>query len=210
MLGLSPLFGRWGSMLLFAVLLAGCGSANTSATSTPSPRVTPTPTQSQSTVRPTALGTPRLTGTPVATSVPPPTGWADSFCLPYADVVVAQELARDIGRALDEDADDDAAGLAHELAPTVAGIRTSLASLPAWTGADELLAAISTMLDADDELVTYYLRFLEEGRDPALDKALETEATLREAAVPAVELALSAVAAAGVSCPGLNFTLDKP
>lgn len=190
-------------MLVAAVgLLAACASDTPGPSPTPSPRVTATAGASQSTQSPTAP--------PTASVQPWPTGWDASFCVAYADIVVAQELARDIGRAIDDEATDDAIGLTHELATTVTQVRTELADVPVWAGAEPALNAIDTLLDTDEQLVTYYLRYLEQGRDPAHQRAIETEATLRDVAVPAVEDALANLAGAGLACPGQNFTLDKP
>ena len=44
-----------------------------------------------------------------------PVGWDDAFCSIFADVVVAQELAIDIERALEEENARDARGLARDL-----------------------------------------------------------------------------------------------
>lgn len=141
---------------------------------------------------------------------PWPAGWNTGFCATFVDVVVAQQLARDIGRALDDSATDDAIGLAHELGTTVEGIRTALTDLPEWPGAASLMTALEAMLNADDDLVTFYLRNLEEGKAGALDRAHEVEATLRNDAVPGVEAALAPLVAGGLTCPGTNLTLETP
>lgn len=201
----SARFRPAGLLMVLAVAVAACGGGTPSATGTASPRVSPTPTAPNGTSTPT---TPPPTSTPG--TVPWPAEWDDAFCAAYADIVVAQELARDIGRALDDDARDDAIGLTHELAGVLAGLRLSLAELPNWEGAEAALAAIDIMLADDDELVTFYLRYLEEDREPALERAKEMEQKLRETDVPAVEEALATLADLGLACPGLNFTLDKP
>jgi hypothetical protein len=66
------------------------------------------------------------------------------------------------------------------------------------------------MLDTDDQLAIFYLRYLEEARDAAYDRALEIEATLRDEAIPAVEDALAGLEGSGLGCPGLSFNLEKP
>lgn len=144
------------------------------------------------------------------TVLPWPAGWDIAFCTTFVDIVVAQELARDIGRALDESVTEDAIGLTHELGTTVEGIRTGLADLPEWPGAAALVTALGAMLDADDQLATFYLRYLEEGRAGALDRAHEVEATLREDAVPAAEAALAPLVGDGLTCPETNLMLEKP
>jgi hypothetical protein len=187
-------------------LVAACGASVTPTATSTSPTLSPRLTASA----PPGLSQTPATAPPSATALPRPAGWDATFCAAYTDIVVAQELARDIGRALDEDSKQDAIGLARELEATVVGVRTTLTALPAWPGGEQLLSAVNAMLDTDEELVTNYLRFLEENRDPALDRAHERETALREEIVPAVEVALAELAAAGFSCPGLNFTLDKP
>jgi hypothetical protein len=147
---------------------------------------------------------------PSPTVAPWPAGWNTAFCATFVDVVVAQQLARDIGRALADSATDDAIGLAHELGTTVEGIRTALTDLPEWSGAAALVTALEAMLAADGDLVTFYLRNLEEGKAGALDRAHEVEATLRNDAVPGVEAALAPLVAGGLTCPGINLTLETP
>jgi hypothetical protein len=184
-------------------VVAACGTGTTSTPTLP-PLVTPGSTDI--TAPPIATVTPR----PSASQPTRPAGWDDDFCTAFAEVVIAQQLARDIGRALGEDDRDDAAGLAHELGTTVEGIRALIGELPEWTGDDELLTALGALLDEDEQLVTFYLRYLEQDRAPALDRAHGVEVVLREQAVPAVETALAKLARQGLTCPGLSFDLETP
>jgi hypothetical protein len=189
--------------LFGGALLAGCGGGAPAISPSRSPIVTvPAVTSPPPNATPSARIPP--------TAPPWPAGWDTAFCTAFADVIVAQQLARDIGRALDDSATDDAIGLTHELATTVDGVRTALTDLPEWTGATSLLTALEAMLNADDDLVTFYLRYLEEGKKGALDRAHEVEATLRTDAVPGVEAALAPLIADGLSCPGINLTLETP
>ncbi len=184
-------------------MLAGCGGGAPGISPSRSPIVTVP-----------AVGSPPPNTTPtvrVSPTAPPwPAAWDTAFCTAFVDVVVAQELARDIGRALDDSAKDDAIGLTHELGTTVEGIRAELADIPEWTGAEALMTALDVMLGADNQLVTFYLRYLEEGKNGALDRAHEVEATLRTDAVPAVEAALAPLVDDGLTCPGINLTLETP
>ncbi len=66
------------------------------------------------------------------------------------------------------------------------------------------------MLNADDDLVMFYLRYLEQGKNGALDRAHEVETTLRNDAVPAVVAALAPLVVDGLTCPGTNLTLETP
>lgn len=184
-------------------MLAACGTGTLSSPTLP-PLVTPGPTTA--TTSPGATSTP----TPSASQQAWPAGWDDDFCTAFAEVVIAQQLARDIGRALGEDDREDAAGLAHELATTIEGIRASIGELPEWTGDDELLTALGALLDEDEQLVTFYLRYLEQDRAAALDRAHEVEVALRDQAVPAAETAVAKLANQGLTCPGLSFDLETP
>jgi hypothetical protein len=192
------------SALVVVGLLAACGGATSSPLRTSTPRPTAT--------IPVDAPTDGVTEAPTSTAsaVPWPAGWDSAFCLAYTDIVVAQELARDIGRALDDDDEEDAIGLAHELGGVVAAVRTLIDELPPWEGSQRLLDAIDEMLADDEQLVTFYLRYLEESRDGALQRARDVEETLRENDVPRVEAALLALAEIGLTCPGQSFSLDKP
>ena len=188
-------------VLLLCSVIAGCGGGST-ATPTLRPLVTPG-------ITPTA---PRATATsaPSPTSSPSwPAGWDDAFCVAFDELVVAQQLARDIGRALADEAPEDAVGLTHELGRTVTGVRTLLTELPEWDGAEDAQAAINALLAEDEQLVTFYVRFLEEDRAPALERARESEAALRDQAVPAVETELAQLANEGLACPA-GFDLETP
>jgi hypothetical protein len=202
-LGLSLLF-RPSLVLLFGgALLAGCGGAAPAGSPSRSPIVT---VPALTSPPPVAIPTARIS----PTAAPWPAGWDTAFCIAFADVIVAQQVARDIGRALDDGATDDAIGLARELATRVDGIRTSLTDMPDWSGAEALLTSLEAMLNADDDLATFYLRYLEQGKSAALDRAHEVEDTLRTDAVPAVEAALAPLVDDGLTCPGIDLTLETP
>jgi hypothetical protein len=125
-------------------------------------------------------------------------------------VVTAQQVARDIGRSLEADDRDNAIGLAHELSATVNDLGATLAALPAWPGSTDVLTAVTAMLEQDATLATQYLKYLEDKRDAALDRAHEAEATLREDAIPAVTAALGPLVVQGLSCPDAAFELESP
>jgi hypothetical protein len=132
------------------------------------------------------------------------------MCTTYVDVVIAQQLARDIGRSLAADDRDNATALAHELQTTVTGIDDALGALPDWPGGADLISAVTAMLALDNDLATFYLRYLEESRDAALDRAHEAEAELRDTAVPAVATALDPLVNQGFACAETPFGLETP
>jgi hypothetical protein len=136
--------------------------------------------------------------------------WQEAFCTAFADIVIAQQLVRDIGRSLEADDRDNAAALAHELQTTVSDLDTTIAGLPAWTGSTEVVTAVTTMLERDASLATQYLRYLEDKRSAALDRAHAVEDTLRTEAIPAVTTAVAALATQGLTCPNTTLQLESP
>jgi hypothetical protein len=170
------------------------------------------------TARPSARATSSpITETPPASSsagaasdAPWSAEWQAGFCTAFADIVIAQQLARDIGRSLAADDRDNAIGLAHELQTTVSDLGTAVAALPAWPGSTDVVTAVTTMLERDASLATQYLRHLEDKRSAALDRAHEVEGTLRTDAIPAVATALTALATQGLACPDTTLQLESP
>ena len=124
--------------------------------------------------------------------------------------MVAQQVARDIGRSLDADEKDNATGLAHELQTTVTDLGTAIAALPAWTGATDVVTAVTNMLEQDASLATQYLHYLEDNKDAALNRAHDIEGTLREDAIPAVATAIAPLATQGLACPDGDLELESP
>ncbi len=190
-------------LALVGLLALACNGASEPTETAPSlPDVTAPPTAVASPATPTPAET--------ATSTPWPDGWQTAFCAAFEETVVAQELARDIGRAFDEDARDDAAGLAHELEATIENVRELLEDLPEWAEAAGFEEQMIELLEQDERLARFWLRHLEQGRRPALRNARNVEATLREEAVPAVQAELRALARLGVRCPGQELQLEIP
>jgi len=169
---------------------------------TPRPSARPTSTPLDVTDTPTPIDS--------ATAAPWTAEWQDAFCAAFEDVVVAQQVARDIGRSIAAEDPDNATGLAHELAASVTDLGTELAGLPAWPGATDVVTAVTAMLQQDANLATHYLRFLEDDRAGALDRAHEVEGTLREAAIPAVGAAIGALVSQGLTCPNTALALESP
>ena len=188
---------------LCAALVLACSGGQAPTLTPPSlPETTPgpTPTEPGATARPT--------GTPVA--APWPDGWGIAFCTLFDELVIAQHLARDIGRAFDDDDRDDAAALAHELDATVDNVRQLAGLLPDWSAAAEFESQLEALLEQDERLVTFWLRHLEQGRQQALQNARNVAGELRETYVPDVQTELLALAAEGVECPGQELQLETP
>jgi hypothetical protein len=157
-------------------------------------------------------GTPRPTASALAgpSAAPWTAEWHDAFCAAFGEIVVAQQVARDIGRSLEAGDKANATGLAHELQTTVSGLGTTLTGLPSWTGSTDVVTAVTTMLEQDANLATQYLRYLEDKRGGALDRAHTIEGTLRESAIPAVATALAPLKTQGLACPGIELELESP
>jgi hypothetical protein len=136
-------------------------------------------------------------------------GWDQSFCSLFAEVVVAQELVVDIERAMDEDAMDDAEGLARELRETAGRAEELIATVGPWAPSEVATAAIGTLLDLDGRAGSQYLRFLTENRRPALARARELRADIAEAALTA-NAGLAELAVRGLACPGHELVLEEP
>ena len=119
--------------LLAVVLIAGaCGSGSPSPRASRSPAATTSPRASAGVVA--TLGPPPTE----APSLPPqqapdwPDGWDAAFCTAFEEVVIAQELAVDIGRALAEENTADARALASELITTTESATALLGDVTGW------------------------------------------------------------------------------
>jgi hypothetical protein len=193
------------AVIVLCILLFGaCDAASPGRTPnvTPRPSTRATPTGGSATERPTPTN---------IQSAPPWTAdWQAAFCEGFSEVVIAQQVARDIGRSIEADDRRNAIGLAHELQRTVSELDTALGGLPSWTGATDLVSAVNTMLEQDASLATYYLRYLEEDRTAARDRAQQVERTLREEAIPAVVAAVAPLVELGLSCPDTPLELESP
>jgi hypothetical protein len=187
-------------MLLFGACSTGAPARTPNIT--PRPSVRPSSTPVHVTDTPTPIDSP--------TEAPWTAEWQDAFCAAFEDVVIAQQVARDIGRSIAAEDPDNAAGLAHELEGSVTDLVTELAGLPAWQGSTDVVTAVTTMLQQDANLATHYLRFLEDDRAPALDRAHEVEGTLRASAIPAVSAAMGALVSQGLSCPNTALEVESP
>lgn len=189
-------------VVCFGLLLgmAGCGG--------PGPTVPPT--RSATPVVTPTVGAPTGPAATTGPTLPPwPVGWDESFCALFAEVVVAQELVVDIERALDEDAMDDAEGLARELRQTAGRGEELIATVGPWAPSDVATAAIATLLDLDGRAGSQYLRFLTENRRPALARARELRADISQAVLTA-NAGLAELDVRGLTCPGHELGLETP
>lgn len=190
--------------LLFVV---GCGSGS------PSPRITPgLPSLTDDPVTSPATAAPRPpTAAPtIPTSRNWPSGWDTEFCAAFSEVVIAQELAVDVGRALDEDARDDALALANELSGTSTAATEMLAELPEWRPAQQLVERLTALMDLGQRMGRHYRRYIEEDREQSLERAQGFGADMG----PVVEDALAELdelaEEEGLSCADEEFALEAP
>ncbi|CAN5692490.1 hypothetical protein BH23CHL7_BH23CHL7_14110 [soil metagenome] len=140
---------------------------------------------------------------------PWPAGWDTSFCVTFAELVVMQELAVDIGRALDEDDRDDARALTAELDESTTAARELLGEMPEWPTAEPVRADIEALLDLADEMALRYGRHLNQGRRPALAAAQEAGRQMRGVVDPLLDR-VTLLAELGLRCPGLTLDLETP
>lgn len=196
--------------LLVVVVIAGaCGSGSPSPRATRSPAATTSPRASVGVV-PT-LGPPPTE----APSLPPqqapdwPDGWDAAFCTAFDQVVVAQELAVDIGRALAEEDRADAQALAAELIATTEAATALLGEVTGWEDAEALVGRLTSLLDVGGRIGRQYRRYLAEDRPAGLDRANELIGEMRPM-VDEARARLADLASAGIQCPGHELTIESP
>jgi len=191
--------------VLLLSIAAACGGGSPAATPRPLPTVSPT---AGPTGLPGVLPTPGELPTPV--SQPPwPQGWDAALCATFDQLVVTQELAVDIGRALEEEDREDARGLTAELAEVATTTRELLAEMPEWRTAETIEAGITELLDLADEVALRYDRYLNDNRRAALGRAQEAGGQMAGVAEPLLER-LTLLGEQGLRCPGLPFRLETP
>jgi hypothetical protein len=207
----SPLRSGPATILLAVMIglaVAPCGGGTRpSPTGAGSPSPAPTPTGAVISPGGSPLPTAGVIDTPFA---PPwPAGWDTSFCVTFAELVVMQELAVDIGRALDEDERDDARGLTAELEVSATAARELLGEVPEWPTAEPVRADIEALLDLADEMALRYGRHLNQGRRPALAAAREAGRQMGGVVDPLLDR-VTLLAELGLRCPGLTLDLETP
>lgn len=203
-----PLTGGRTAVCLIVVFVAvGCGGGS------PATRPTSPPPAATDVARSPAgppTSRPRTPAMTVASNVTRPTGWDSSFCGAFAEVAVGQELAVDVGRALDEDDDEDALALSLELEGSSNTARQMLDELPEWEPAQAAVEQLASLVDLAGRVGRNYRRFLEQGREQGLERAQELAAGMR----PVVDDVLADVRELqqmeGLDCPGTELTLEAP
>jgi hypothetical protein len=190
--------------VLTAVVVVGCGGGGG-----PTPTgASPTPGSTSPAGSPGGtLPTPSATTDPIA--APWPAGWDSAFCTLFGELVVMQELAVDIGRALDDGDRGDARGLTAELAASATTARELLAEVPEWLTAEPLREDVTSLLALADEMALRYDLHLNQGRRPALARARAAGAQMAGVVEPMLER-LELLADQGLACPGLSFDLETP
>ena len=187
-------------------IVAACGGGGGPSTPTGSPG-TSQPVGGSPSAPGGTTDTPGAIGTPF---IPPwPVGWDTAFCAAFGDMIVMQEVAVDIGRALEDDARDDARALAAELALTAADVREQLGALPPWEAAAALETQIVALLDLADEMAARYERYFDSNRRKALNAAREAGGQMNDVVPELLDRAI-VLADAGLGCPGLDFDLETP
>jgi len=188
---------------LLAGFVVGCGSAG--ETERPSASLitlefTPQPTLSAATPTPAAAtAQPSLVSWPV--------GWDVSFCTAFTDVTVGHEIVIDIERALQDDAKDDASGLADQLAQTAPLAATEVEGMKEWADAEDVRTDLATLTDLQGQVATAYQTYFAEGGRRKLRQARQVRNQVSKA-VPKVNENLAALADLGVSCPGVELELE--
>jgi hypothetical protein len=184
--------------------VVGCGDVVVGPTPVP---FTPLPPLSTPVPAPTNGAIQRPT---LAPSPPPwPAGWDDEFCAAFIELAIVHELAVDIPRALDEDETDDALALARELRSTAIAAGELLDELTPWETAQPAAAEMVTLADIGSRVGRQYVRYLDEGRRPALRRVEELLDDMR----PVVEEAnaeLAQLASLGLACPPHALEFEIP
>jgi hypothetical protein len=169
--------------VLLGLAVAGCGGGPAATgRGASSPGVSPMTSPG------TTLPTPAAIQTPC--NAPWPAGWDDALCAAFAELVVMQELAVDIGRALREGDREDARALTAELAASATAARGLLEQLPDWPPAEPLREDVAGLIGLADEVALRYGQ-MRDVIEPLLDR-------------------LTTLADQGLACPGLPFYLEAP
>jgi hypothetical protein len=190
--------------VLLLAIVAACGGGGPTAT----PPLSTPPLLATPTAQPGTLPTPGDLPTPVSRPAWPE-GWDAALCATFTQLVETQELAVDIGRALEEDDRADARGLTAELALSATATRELLAEMPEWGTAETIEQDITALLDLADEMALRYDRYLNDNRRQALGRAQEAGAQMSAVAEPLVER-LTLLSEQGLRCPGVPFRLETP
>ena len=193
-------------LLLTVALVVACGGAELSPN--PSLRTLP-PAASPSDLPTGGPGGPTTAPIGTPSRVPWPSGWDTAFCALFSQLVETQELAVDIGRALDDGERSDARGLTAELAVSATTSGELLGELPEWATDASLRTDIEALLDLADEMALRYDRYLNRNRNQALANAQAAGRQMAGVVEPLLER-VTLLAEQGLSCPGVPFALETP
>ena len=148
-------------------------------------------------------------GSPRPTLVSWPIGWDVAFCQAMTEADVALELVVDIERAMNEDAQGDALGLARELTVVASGAGQMLADVPDWETGDQVVAGLTALMDLGARAGAEYETYLDNDRRRVLRRARALRREIADA-VPPVNEQLQALANVGLACPGTELELESP
>jgi hypothetical protein len=193
--------------VLAVSMLVACGAGS------PSPSPSPTVPVDLDTPAPSPVSVPTMAPTAPPTLPPQgdwPAGWDTAFCAAFQEVVVAQELAVDVGRALEEDERDDALALARELEGAGAATQEMLGELEEWEPAQEAVEQLTELMDLAERMGRNYRRYLDENARNRLRRAQGFAADMGPV-VENVEAELAGLANdENLSCPTAEFVLETP
>lgn len=195
--------------LVGVLTAAGCGTG----TSSPRPSLPPlatglrTPLPGATSRPPTQP--PSTPGSPAGTPAWP-AGWETAFCAAFEQVAIAQELAVDIGRALAEDARDDALALSRELQGTAPVATSQLEALPDWPPANDLIARLVSVMAVGERIGVRYERHIDGNSETALERVRELIADMRPLVVDALAELDELRAANPLACAGRDLSLESP
>jgi hypothetical protein len=193
--------------VLAVSMLAACGAGS------PSPSPSPTVPVDLDTPAPSPVSVPTMAPTAPPTLPPQgdwPPGWDTAFCGAFEEIIVAQELAVDVGRALEEDERDDALALARELESAGAFTQEMLGELEEWEPAQDAVEQLTELMDLAERMGRNYRRYLDENSRNRLRRAQGFAADMGPV-VENVEAELAGLANdENLSCPTGEFVLETP
>jgi hypothetical protein len=126
----------------------------------------------------------------------------------FADVVVAQELAVDIERAIEEENARDARLLARDLRDTTAEATTLLAELPDWEPAQDAKEEMTALIDMGTRAGAEYGTGFTEESEEAIRRARRIRRDMAQAA-PGANEAFAELEALGITCEGLPLRIEE-
>ena len=136
-----------------------------------------------------------------------PVGWDSAFCGIFADVVIAQELAIDIERAIDEENPGDAKGLARDLRDITTDAQGLMEGLPEWEDAADATAQTTALLDLYARTSAEYLSFYNE-ETGTLRRARSLRRQIGRA-TPGANESFAELETLGISCDDQPLVIEE-